>query len=387
MATDLPSLLKENDACFLTSPDGQELVAVHEDTLLIPASILKIFTSLVGFHYLGPDYRFPTEIYMSPEGDLTLKGYGDPLMTSEILQELAVKIRNQLPRKNLVIRNIILDDTYFTSPLTVPGVSDSPEPYDAPNGALCTNFNTVSFRMKNGSYVSGEKQTPLIPEVLDRVRRSGLREGRIPLSQDRKQTTGYTGHLLKYFLEEAGVTITGDIRFSAVDNTRSTRLFTFYSPFTLSQAVSKLLEFSNNFMANQILIASGVSTFGVTGTLEKGVQAAERFAADQLALNDIRIVEGSGISRENRVTARMMLKTLYAFQPYHTLMQRDVHAFYKTGTLKGIATRAGYFVGTDESLYPFVVILNTSEGNMQPLMDRLYQIIITTERAKITKAN
>ena len=328
--TAISSLLTKKDACLLVAPDGTERVAIHADTPLIPASTLKIFTALVGFHYLGPDYRFPTDIYLSAEGDLTVKGYGDPLMISEVLRKLAAEIRGYLPGEKPVIRHLILDDTYFASPLTIPGVSDSSEPYDASNGALCANFNTISFkRESNGKYVSGEAQTPLLPAVLDRVRRSGLGEGRIPLSHKRQESTGYTGHLLRCFLEENGVSMTGSIRFDAPDTTQSTLLFTFESPFSLSQAVSKLLEFSNNFMANQILIAAGAKAFGPPGTLEKGNRAADSFAADNLSLRDFKIVEGSGISRENRIPARMMLTVLKAFQPYHTLMKQENNAYYQ----------------------------------------------------------
>jgi len=370
--TAISSLLTKEDACLLAGPDGAELVSIHADTPLIPASTLKILTALVGFHYLGSDYRFSTDIYLSADGDLIVKGYGDPLLISEVLRKLAAEIRRYLPGEKPVIRHLILDDTYFASPLTIPGVSDSSEPYDAPNGALCANFNTISFKREpGGGYISGEAQTPLLPAVLDRVRRSGLAEGRIPLSHKREESTGYTGHLLRCFLGENGVPMTGSIRFGTLDTTQSTFLFTFQSPFSLSQAVSKLFEFSNNFMANQILIAAGARAFGPPGTLEKGNLAASAFAADQLSLRDFDIAEGSGISRENRVSARMMLTVLKAFQPYHTLMKQENNAYYKTGTLNGVATRAGYLVDSEGGLYPFVVMLNASEGNMQKIMNRL----------------
>ena len=382
---EISSLLTDQDACLLVAPDGADLAAIHADTPLIPASTLKVFTALAGFHYLGPDYRFPTEIYLSPEGDLTVRGYGDPLLISEVLRELAGEIRSRLPEERPAVRDLILDDTYFESPLTIPGISDSSEPYDAPNGALCANFNTVSFKQgPKGDYTSGEAQTPLLPAVLSRVRRSGLEEGRIPLSHKREESTGYTGHLLRYFLEETGVSITGSIHFGSPDTARSRLLLTFKSPFTLSDAVSKLMEFSNNFTANQILIAAGAKAFAPPGTLEKGCRAAGAFAADQLSLQDFNIVEGSGISRNNRITARTMLRILTAFQPYHTLMQRKDRMYYKTGTLSGVATRAGYLEGPEGTLYPFVVMLNASEENMQEIMKRLNRIVHTgTDRQKV----
>jgi D-alanyl-D-alanine carboxypeptidase/D-alanyl-D-alanine-endopeptidase (penicillin-binding protein 4) len=270
------------------------------------------------------------------------------------------------------IRDIVLDDTYFISPLTIPGVSDSKEPYDAPNGALCANFNTINFkRQRDGSYVSGEEQTPLLPAVLDRVRKSGLREGRIPLSHNREETTGYTGHLLAWFLKKNGVSMTGNLRFEAVDKTRDRLLMTFRSPYCLSEVISSLLEYSNNFMANQILIAAGAQAYGAPGNLEKGVLAATTYAREQLGLADLNITEGSGISRDNQITARTMLKILDAFAPFRPLLRHEDDMYYKTGTLKGIATRAGYLMDDEGNGYPFVVMLNDSESKMGRVMGKL----------------
>jgi D-alanyl-D-alanine carboxypeptidase/D-alanyl-D-alanine-endopeptidase (penicillin-binding protein 4) len=379
--TDIASLLKANDACMLLAPDGRVLVSVHADTPLVPASTLKIFTALVGFHYLGADYRFPTEIYHSDAGDLTVKGFGDPLLISEVLQQLALEIKAHLPGEATSIRNIVLDDTHFISPLTIPGVSDSPEPYDAPNGALSANFNTVNFkRQRDGTYVSGEAQTPLLPSVLDRVQKSGVKEGRIPLSHDREETTGYTGHLLAWFLKKNGVIMTGGVRFAAVDNARDHRLLTFRSPYSLPQVVSALLEYSNNFMANQILIAAGARAYGAPGNLEKGIRATRAYAREQLGLEDLNITEGSGISRKTRVTARTMLTFLTAFSPHRSLLRHEDGTYYKTGTLKGIDTRAGYLMDDEGNCYPFVVMLNASEEKMQRVMAGLKGVVKGLEK-------
>ncbi|PQP32719.1 D-alanyl-D-alanine carboxypeptidase, partial [Desulfobacteraceae bacterium SEEP-SAG10] len=77
-----------------------------------------------------------------------------------------------IPRLDTQLKNIndlVLDGSYFKDPVLIPGVASTYEPYDAPNGALCVNFNTVNFRRdKNGAYVSAETQTPLLPFVLSR---------------------------------------------------------------------------------------------------------------------------------------------------------------------------------------------------------------------------
>jgi serine-type D-Ala-D-Ala carboxypeptidase/endopeptidase (penicillin-binding protein 4) len=120
--------------------------------------------------------------------------------------------------------------------------------------------------------------------------------------------------------------------------------------------VKKLLEYSNNFIANQVMLALGAHVHGPPATLDKGVQVLTRITADLPGWETANIAEGSGISRENRVTPAQMGTLLLAFMPHHELLRHSGTQYYKTGTLTGIRTRAGYFVGTDQRLYPFVIM-------------------------------
>ena len=348
-------MIGRQDAILVTDPDGRVLISKNENRPLIPASTLKIFTALVALHTLGPEYRFETEFYRDDDDNLTIKGTGDPGLVSEVIAEIARNLEPKLPRVN----NIILDASYFAQPLEIPGISSSSEPYDAPNGALCVNFNTVFFKKENGTYISAEPQTPLLPMVLVRVRSSNLNEGRIVLSHNENEITLYSGYLFEDFLRQAGVTVMGKVAIGTVRPGRDHLIYRHRSPLTLSDTIARLLTFSNNYTTNQILIAAGARRYGPPGTLEKGVQAARDYARNILQLDDIRISEGSGISRENRITARDMQKVLDAFAPYHTLMRSDGRQFYKTGTLRGISTRAGYIERSDGSLDRFVVLVNS----------------------------
>jgi D-alanyl-D-alanine carboxypeptidase/D-alanyl-D-alanine-endopeptidase (penicillin-binding protein 4) len=158
---DLQRLIGEKDAVLVASPRGRILLEKNAGKKLIPASTLKIFTSLVAFHYLGPEYRFTTEFYLDRDDNLKIKGYGDPLLLSETLRETATALSQKLGSFN----DLILDDSFFSGQVSVPGTEPSYQPYDSPNGALCVNFNTVSFKRVNRAYVSDEEQTPLLPFV------------------------------------------------------------------------------------------------------------------------------------------------------------------------------------------------------------------------------
>jgi D-alanyl-D-alanine carboxypeptidase/D-alanyl-D-alanine-endopeptidase (penicillin-binding protein 4) len=362
------------DAVAVAAPDGTPVFSVRENLPLIPASTLKILTALSGFEILGADHRFVTDFFLSPNGDLVIKGYGDPMLVSEVVAQIARHLADVLGPEGAV-GDVVLDDAFFAEPLSIPGVNDSLEPYDAPNGALCVNFNTVFFaRGPDGTFQSAEPQTPLLAPALRRIRASGLDRGRIVFSRSRQESLMYAGQLFAHFLAEAGIRITGEIRPGRVDPAQDRLLYRHRSPFTLAAVIGRLMEFSNNFIANQILISIGAERFGAPGNLENGTRAVEQYARQRLGLKTLHLVEGSGISRENRITAAGMMTILSQFRPYRHLLVRDGDVRYKTGTLSGIQTRAGY-IETADGPCRFVVLINTPGRRADPVVRAIAKAI------------
>jgi len=93
------------------------------------------------------------------------------------------------------------------------------------------------------------------------------------------------------------------------------------------------------------------------------------YAKDILKIDHVQIKEGSGISRKNKISALDFYKILTAFMPHYFLMQQTDNMYYKTGTLKGIHTRAGYIKKKNGELYPFVVMINTPGKSPKSMMD------------------
>jgi len=369
----LDKLIGNNDAVVIANSKGNILFSKNAGQKFIPASTLKILTALVAIHYLGTDYQYKTEFYLDDQSNLKIKGYGDPLLISEILIRIAKTLAVDLKR----INDIILDDSYFVQPLTIPGVTESSEPYDAPNGALCANFNTVNFqRAKKGNYISAEPQTPLLPFAISRIKKSNVYQGRVVLTHKKKEATLYVGHLLAYFLNNEGVQCSGNIKTGTVEALNDRLIYTYISQYTLEQMISEMLEYSNNFMANQLLIATGVSACGPPGSLEKGIQAINSYGRFELNIESMDIIEGSGISRKNKISAKDMMKILLKFKPYSYLMRYENKEYYKTGTLKGIRTRAGYIENENKELYPFVILVNTPGKSTLAIMKRLIKCLV-----------
>lgn len=363
------------DALIVAHPNGQIFLKKNELKKCVPASTIKLLTALTAIHHLGTSYRFPTEFYMDTVKNLKIKGFGDPLLVSEAWQEIA----DELARKTKEINDLILDDTYFSPHIVIPGRKYSTNPYDAPVGALCANFNTVFFhRNQQGRIVSSEPQTPLIPFARKKIEKLGLKRGRYTFSHDQREAALYAGNLLMHFLKEKGVKFKGKIYLNVIEP--GDRLFyTYRSRFTLEDALRKMMAFSNNFMANQIFIALGAQVYGPPGTLAKGVKVVSDLAKSQPHMQAIKIVEGSGISRNNRISALDMLTILKAFKPYRHLLRRTGDVLYKTGTLRDISTRVGYIEGPSKAPHYFVIFLNRPGAHINSLMECLKESLIDLE--------
>ena len=364
------SLVGVQDSILVVDPQGSIIIAKNDGKKLIPASILKIFTSLVAFHYLGPDHRYRTEFFIDNHSNLKIKGYGDPRLTSEIVLEIS-RLLAALIGQSTVINDLIVDDSYFNQPLTIPGISSSSQPYDAPNGALGVNFNTVFFKHTPLGYISAEPQTPLLPYAEKKLVGRKEKSGRIVLSHINNENTIYAGKLFEFFLKQEGVQFKGDVGPGKVNHSHDKLIFRYTSRLTLAEIISGLLEHSNNFTTNQLLISAGIKAYGPPGNLEKGVEAAIAYAVKELAIEDMTVAEGSGISRQNKVSALQMMRVLEAFEPRYVLLRQKNRDFYKTGTLHGISTRAGFIASRNGGRYRYVVMINTAGKSTRPIMRQL----------------
>ncbi|MCG8550376.1 MAG: D-alanyl-D-alanine carboxypeptidase [Desulfobacterales bacterium] len=355
----------QTSGILLSDDQGKTIYAKNPDKPLIPASILKILTSLAAIKMYGQDFHFQTRAwYDQTTQDLYLKGFGDPLFVSEEITAFADQISRHLFKlvskeiiSSAVIRNIIVDQTYFAPQITIPGAGSSNNPYDATNGALCANFNTIFLKWdsQRRKYISAEKQTPFPDILAKQIRPKSKKTDRILLSHDLRQN--YPGILMHYFLKKAGVKITGAVltgKYTGDDKA----CIAYTSSFSLADIIKKLLQYSNNFIANQLILTMGARTYGPPATLEKGTALLNEFAQKSLGLRNAAIVEGSGLSRRNQLTPAQMRDVLIAFMPWYEFLRRDGKEFYKTGTLSDVRSRAGFIRGDDNRLYPFVIMLN-----------------------------
>jgi D-alanyl-D-alanine carboxypeptidase/D-alanyl-D-alanine-endopeptidase (penicillin-binding protein 4) len=341
---------------------GSELVAQNADKPFIPASVTKIVTAWLAMEALGGDYRFETRFYLDHKRTLYVRGGGDPFLISEELAPLAVALVAAIGKKP--INGIVLDASYYPSNLRIPGIQDTDEAYNALNSALAVNFNTIYAIRRGNSVRSAEKQTPITPLAISLFRARGSNgTGRISLSRDPAISLRYAGELIAAFIQRAGGSVTSKISIGTVPQGLEPVYVHRSRP--LSKILTELLRASNNYIANQVFLEIGGRRLGGPVSLDKSLQVANEMLAARGLAADIHLEEGSGISRDNKFSARGLAKVLELFAPYADLLHGHDGGTNKTGTMEGVSTLAGYANTSSHGRVRFVISLTSSDGEMR----------------------
>lgn len=273
-----PSLsLGQTAALAVDVPTGAIIFAHNETLPVVPASNEKIPVSWAALTRLGAGYRFHTEVYGVGtgagavwDGDLVLRGFGDPTLSSSDLDRLAATIRG------LGIRSVtgrVLGDESF---------------YDPRRGA-------AGWKQ---SFVGGESP-PLSALVVDRA------EGWPALSPPL-----LAARALRNALVRAGVSVTGRPGLGVAPESAVTLASDVSVP--LARIVRRMNHESDNFYAEMLLKQLQAAT-GRVGTSAGGgrvVVATMREAGIPVA--GVLMVDGSGLSSLNRLTAEALVGVIRA---------------------------------------------------------------------------
>lgn len=404
-------------------PAGEVIYAYNTLKPLLPASVMKIFTTAAALYYLGPEYRFKTEFLYQGEqkhdliqGDLIIRGGGDPRLSTEHFWHIA----NQIKKSgiNKITGNLVIDTHFFDQHHLAPGWYEeerTQRPYDAKLGPLSLNFNSIAIHIQPGSYVGDTLKAWLDPapayihlhndtgrttrrgrttvwahrseEFLDQVE-MWIR-GKLPISVKEKviylnidNPTRYAAETFRALLKKAGVSINGETKVvSKFINAK--KLDEHLSP-PLSLILKELNTFSNNFTAEQIVKTIAAERYGTPGSHAEGLRLIKEFLRiNGVNMEGLILVDGSGLSRQNQVTTQSMtdlLTTMYsrfdigpdfiaALRIMGTngiLSQRLANSpargkiRAKTGTLKGVSTLAGYVASSKGKIFAYALFLTNN---------------------------
>ncbi|MBC8208290.1 MAG: D-alanyl-D-alanine carboxypeptidase [Desulfobulbaceae bacterium] len=350
---------------YLLSQDGRIIRSHDIDTSFIPASTVKLVTALAALEILGAEHRFTTRFYQDQSDNLYIQGSGDPSLISEEISHITQRLHQMGVRQ---INDLILDDSAFALKASTPGSENSHNPYDAPNNALAVNYNSLPLIVdNNGSVRSGEPQSPTLnlSRKIGRHLKSGWHRVNVeayPGSGEITNTLRYSGELFSALLHRQGIVTHGAIRPGAVSS-EAKLLYSHQSTRTVRDLVRDMLKYSNNFIANQLFLSCGAKEQGGAATWHKGRLTIRNFLTNRLNLSpgELHVVEGSGLSRENRSTPRAMIRVLEHFYPHKSLLTNKKDVSLKSGSLNGVYCYAGY-LPLDGQAQPFAILLNQKKN-------------------------
>ena len=417
---------------------SRALFAHQPDAPMNPASTMKLVTTFAALELLGRDYRWRTEAWLGGplvagtlRGDLILKGYGDPKITVEQWQAFMADLRAKgLDR---IEGDLVLDRSHFRLPAHQAGQFDAEplRPYNVGPDALLVNFKAVKFAFAPNA--AGDavdlRIEPMLPQLAVGVApalvdgdcgdwRRGLAASF--LNQPRAAAATFPGHFARgcgerewhvALLDHPGYVhgmftsyfgAAGGYFGGAVREVRAPagEPFAVLASAPLYDIVRDVNKLSNNVMARQLYLTLGSEKLGAPATPEKAGEAVRRWLAGRrLALPALVIENGSGLSRNERITAGGMARLLAAADasPLRdefasslavaatdgTLERRMRNgaaagrALLKTGSLEGVRALAGYVIDDAGARWIVVAMVNdVAAPRATPALDFLADWVI-----------
>lgn len=407
--------------------DGAEPILRHlPDVPRNPASVMKTVTTWSALEALGPAYTWPTEVYFlgtfdgkKLDGDLALKGYGDPFLVVEQVWKLLRTLRRVGVEE--ITGDLVLDASYFdVSSEPPPGAfdGDAYRTYNVVPNALLVNFKAVSFQffpdLANGrvtvatdpvlSNLKIDNELKLADKAcggfqrgiafnhadaaeLDQVVLSGdysRRCNAYSLGRTVLQHDTYAFGLFDALWKEVGGKFTGKLR-TAVVPPGTTPALTWRSP-PLGEVIRSINKNSNNVMTRQLLYTLGAEKFGAPGTRAGGIQAVrDLLQSHGIDPAPLVMTNGAGLSRDERVSAELLVEVLRtaAQSPYAAEFIASLSlggmdgttrgrfgegaavTHVKTGRLDYVSALAGY-VHHPKRTYVIAVLVNNEKAHRGP---------------------
>ncbi|MDD3815141.1 MAG: D-alanyl-D-alanine carboxypeptidase [Desulfocapsaceae bacterium] len=355
---------------YALAQNGHISIAQNSTTPFIPASTLKIITSLAALDILGPDYHFSTLISHDQQNNLYIQGSGDPFLLTENIIAIVRRLHESGIKQ---VNNLIMDESVYQLDFPADGCENTTNPYDAWNGGLAVNFNSIAIRVAPDRAVSSDDpKIPFLPMM--QTIGSTLRPGHYHLNVNAFKATGqlsntlrYSGELFTALLANEQIAVRGTILAGQAPTT-ATPILTYRSDKTVREMIKECLKFSNNFVANQLFLACGSARLGTPATWEKSRTVLRAYISEDLGISEAELVmlEGSGLSRRNRVTPQAMITALEKFAPYQDLLPIKKGFPLKSGTLTGVYCYAGYLPQQQKA--PFVILLNQAQNNRDEIL-------------------
>ncbi|WP_390354757.1 D-alanyl-D-alanine carboxypeptidase/D-alanyl-D-alanine-endopeptidase [Virgibacillus halophilus] len=426
--------------------DGKTLYQHDADIRLRPASNMKLLTGSAALDVLGPDYRFKTEVLSDGkvrgkvlQGNIYLRGKGDPTLMKEDLDKFAKVLRKQGIQKihgDLIADDTRYDDIRYSQDLNwsdesnyvgaqVSALTLSPnEDYDA--GTVIVDVNpakrtgskpTVSLTPKtdyvkiiNKAKTVGKNEAKHISIEREHGTNNIVVSGQIPAEASSSRAwvavwepTGYALDVFKKSLQAQGIKQIGNSKIRSGKTPKHAKKLTDKRSMPLADLYIPFMKLSNNGHA-EVLIKEMGKVVRHDGSWDAGLDVLQdKLQEFGLNTDTIMLRDGSGMSHKDMIPASELTKLLYVIQDQKwfpafekalpvagesdrlvggTLRNRMTgdatkgNVKAKTGSITGVSTLSGYVTSKDGEKLTFSILTNNYiDGPITPIEDQIATVL------------
>ena len=386
---------------------GKAVYELNEKLLMHPGSIQKILTLIPAIEVLGEDYEFSTEIYKRDNNTYLIKLGADPYLTSSDLAKLAGQMNFETTKK------VLIDDSILEKKDWGEGWQ-----WDDDMNVLMPRFNSYNLdrnliRLTIMPTTKGNLATIINPSKYPLVFLNNVvtsDKNNVKVTRDNSISTNTltlegsvnkpvvisipTNNLKRYFdiklmnaLADKKIYLKQNfIVDKKTPNDEELEKITH----PISQAIDDILKNSNNLVAETTVKLAGGKKYEDKGTDINGIKVFNSYC-EQLGLDNsrIRIVDGSGVSKNNLLTSDFVTDFLVKNKDNkileklpspgegtltHRMLPIKDNLKAKTGTLSDISSIAGFLTTKNNNKYAFCIIINdpsATSSDMKSLEDYL----------------
>ncbi|WP_254803558.1 D-alanyl-D-alanine carboxypeptidase/D-alanyl-D-alanine endopeptidase [Shewanella decolorationis] len=392
------------------------LYSQQADTLFIPASTQKVLTAVTAMASLGPDFRYVTELWSDAPirqghiaGSVYLRFSGDPTLTQDDLKALFAHLQKQ-GIKSVEGHLYLIGDKQ--EQLQAPGWvwDDLGICFAAPVSSYIINQNCVygQFAPSSAKYASEVKlrassfgvQVSSDAIFSPQAGHDFCQLDLVRLGQNQYHLRGcYPGSEAiplaiaisdpeKFAMDTLTATLKGEISLSGKVKIGKTipskaKLIASHSSAPLPELLKTMLLKSDNLIADSLFKRVGQSYYKTQGSFTNGAAAMRHILTElRVDLTNANIVDGSGLSRYNLLSAKQLadvLALIYQDARFRSLIDSLPEAgvsgtlqyrlgytkpplkhrvFAKTGSMQGVANLAGFMRLAQQRDILFVVLEN-----------------------------
>ncbi|MBT7109262.1 MAG: D-alanyl-D-alanine carboxypeptidase/D-alanyl-D-alanine-endopeptidase [Proteobacteria bacterium] len=415
--------------------DGKLLVNHNPRTPRNPASAMKLVTTAAALQLLGPTHHWKTEALVDGtvrnnalDGNLILRGNGDPWLVIERLWLLAKRIQNQgITHINgdLVLDNTVFDQSKISNK-TIDGKTR--RTYNTPPNALLINFGATEINISaNNSIVTTRVNPPATTlKIKNNIQLSndhcntGGRRITLDLKVESKKTIlrlggsyprncgprslrynllphdQYVYGVFKSLWQKMGGTLSGEWRYDKTPD--GATVIADLDSVPLAEVIRYVNKFSNNVMARNLLLSLNASLNTQPGTPSRGRDAIDRWLhSNSLHLSELQIDNGAGLSRVARISAADLTTLLEGMTsmswwpeflgslPTATVDGSLKNRFHniaepgrirmKTGLLKNVRSLAGYAIDRQGDIWVVAILHNSAQAHQSNGIKVQHQIL------------